>query len=107
MGALSSIVGLLFGWIAEIFLKRWGLNVFLAAGVLASYTACYAAFLAALVTLSGLMPSLPFVPFVTQFFPSASAVAFAVSAYFGSMAVKKACMYWVKAFTEISKIGAS
>jgi len=107
MGALSSIVGLLFGWLAEILLKRWGLNVFLAASVLASYTACYLGFLAAVVALVGLLPPLPFIDFTLQFFPSASAVAFAVSAFFGSLAVKKACSYWVKAMSDISKIGAS
>lgn len=107
MGAISSIIGLLFGWIAELMLKKWGLNVFLATGVLASYTACYVAFLAAIAAVSGLMPPSPFVAFTLQFFPSAYAVAFAVSAFFGSMAIKKACSYWVKAFTDISKIGAS
>lgn len=107
MGALSSIVGLLFGWLAEILLKRWGLNVFLAAGVLASYTACYVAFLAAVAALVALIPPLPFIAFTMQFFPSASAVAFAVSAYLGSAAVKKACSYWVKAVTDISKVGSS
>ena len=107
MGAISSMVGLIFGWFAEMLLKRWGLNVFLAAGVLASYTACYSAFLLAVAALAGLIPSHPFSNFVLQFMPSASALAIAISAYFGSMAVKKACAYWVKAFTDISKIGAS
>jgi len=107
MGALSSIVGVLFGWLAEILLKRWGLNVFLAASVLASYTACYLAFLAAIVALVGLIPPLPFIAFTMQFFPSASAVAFAVSAYLGSAAVKKSFTYWVKAVSDMSKIGAS
>lgn len=107
MGALSSIVGLLFGWLAELLLKKWGLNVFLAAGVLASYTACYVAFLAAIAAIAGLIPPVPFVAFTMQFFPSSSAVAFAVSSYLGSYAVKKACSYWVKAMTDISKVGGA
>lgn len=105
MGAISSIVGLLFGWLAEILLKRWGLNVFLAAGVLASYTACYAGFLVAVAALKGLIPPVPFIAFTLQFFPSASAVAIALSSVLGSLAVKKACSYWVKAVGEISKVG--
>lgn len=105
MGAISSIVGLLFGWLAEILLKRWGLNVFLVAGVLSSYTACYVGFLAAVAALAGLIPPIPFVSFTLQFFPSASAVAIALSSVLGSLAVKKACSYWVKAVGEISKIG--
>ena len=106
MGAIASLLGSVFSWIAAQLLARWGYKVALVTVVIATFTVCYGTFLAAFLALKSLLPNHPLTPFVLQFMPSASAVAIAISAVLGSMAVKKACSYWVKVMVASAKIAA-
>ena len=106
MGAVAQLLLTAFGEVAAFILKRWGFKVAMATSVLGAYTLCYASFLAAVAALLGMIPSFSWTPFALQFFPSRYAIAFVCTAFFGSIAVKKACTYFVKAFVNVAKIAS-
>lgn len=106
MNAIASILGTIGAWFASIILGRWTLTTGLVATVLATYTACYVAFLAAVSALTSIIPPVPMVSFSLQFMPSANAVGIAITSIFGSMAVKKACTYWVKVVSNLAKVAS-
>lgn len=101
MGAIAQVLFNLFGGLFMLIGRLWGYKLALAAVISAAYLSCYVAFLAAIAALTALVgrPIIQGVNlgFLWQFFPSLSAVTFAITMIFGSMAIKKACEYWVAA----------
>lgn len=97
MAAIFNLVGGLYMFIGRF----WGFKLALAVVISGAYLSCYLAFLAAIAALAALVvrPTITGVNlgFLWQFFPSISAVTFAITMIFGSMAIKKACEYWVSA----------
>lgn len=109
MGGIAAFLSaVLAEWLGAA-LKKWAFKVGLAATMLGAYTACYLAFLAGLTAVTAYIIGKPSIPidwwnFLAQFFPSRQAIATACTAYWGSMAVKKACGYWVKASQSMAVI---
>lgn len=107
MSALISIFGGIFAWFGANLAAKWGFKVALIAAFLAAAAAMWLVMLTALGAVIGLMPSHGFVPFTLQFFPSASAVSAATTAYYGSMLARKAWEFWVHTYGIASRMGAS
>ena len=106
MLAILQGLGSLGAWAAGIVAAKWGYKVALVAAVVAVYVAVWAAMAAAFVALVALIPTFPASAFLLQFFPARSAIAVAVSAYFGTLALMRSWDYWRLVTGLAAKVGA-
>lgn len=107
MGALISVFGSFITWVGGYFAAKWGVKVAIAASVVTTYAAMWAAFLAAISALALLLPDSGFPAFLLQFFPSASAISTATAAYYGSMMAKRSFDFWRSSFGLVAKIAGA
>ncbi|MEQ1741922.1 MAG: hypothetical protein ABL869_05405 [Candidatus Nitrotoga sp.] len=106
MAALITWLGSVGVWVGAQIAARWGFKVALIAALLSTFAIMWGIFLAALGAASSLMPDTVLVPFTLQFFPDASAVSTALTAYYGSMLARRSWDFWVFSFSTAAKMGA-
>lgn len=94
MAAILAFFGSISAWFIAQVAARLGIRLGLISLVVACFTAIYGLMVLALLAIVALIPAAVLPPALTQFFPDSTAIAFAFSAYWGSMITKKSWDYW-------------